>query len=122
MKWINKYNNRRSGRYDTKDLVALHGDGVCKVLDTSETGLSMRCFFAKCISDTFQIDILDLKNEYLTGLKVKKIWEEQVIGNHGKTSLHFAMNLGVEFEKLCSADRSKIRSLIAHQLKQNNVK
>lgn len=91
--------------------IALTQKGVCRVVNLSKSGVSLKCFSELEFPNEFTIDIYDETGLDLQELKVKKVWEKRP-----SSLLQSELEFGGSFENLSTSQEVQLYSYLMQRM------
>jgi hypothetical protein len=105
---------RKNGRNEVVNLLAITDRGTGQILDINREGLSFGCLYPHTFPNEFNIDILDAKGSHIKKLKVWK--RRETDGDYQEPAVIFELVLGVEFAEITALQAAELEYLLDHNI------
>ena len=106
--------NKESRRYQRNkldDTFVINQEGICQVLDLSQTGISFGCTNERKFPETLTVDIVNNTGIHIWDLPIKAIWANK--NNAKPSSSLYVLRLGAKFdENLSPIHLSAIKKIL----------
>jgi hypothetical protein len=103
-------NQRKNNRIISKRGITITPNGVGKLINLSNEGISFKCVDGSDIPIEWSMAIYDVTGQGMEGLKVKKVWEKRL--NNPQTTSLFSVEVGGVFKNLSSSQKAHINTYL----------
>jgi hypothetical protein len=99
-------NRRKAQRTESKNGITLTPNGICKLINLSNEGVSFKCVDGPDIPAEWSMSIYDVTGQGMERLQVNKVWEKRL--NNPRTTSLFSVEVGGVFKNLSSSQKAQI--------------
>ena len=103
-------NQRKSNRAESKSGIAITPNGICKLINLSNEGVSFKCVDGPDAPIEWSMAIYDHRAQCIERLKVKKVWERRF--NSPRATSLFSVEVGGVFKNLSTSQKAKISTYL----------
>jgi len=102
----NSHEPRRHPRHKLTNTFVVNKQGVCRVFDLSQGGISFGCTSEIKVPQTWTVDIQDDDGVHLPSISMKTVWTAK--NNDLNTASLYEIVVGAEFSEDLSAEQQSV--------------